>query len=41
MIDYKYIHLGLFADKSDAIAARKQSESKYGYHPNHGKKRTL
>jgi hypothetical protein len=31
-------HLGAFANKSDAIAARKIAEAKYGYHPNHGRK---
>lgn len=29
--------LGLYSDKSDAIAARKAAEMIYGYHPNHGR----
>lgn len=33
----KRVHLGSFSDKSDAIAARKAAEVKYGYHPNHGR----
>ena len=30
-------HLGSFATKADAIAARKQAEIEMGYHPNHGR----
>lgn len=33
----KAIPLGRFAKLEDAIAARKQGELLYGYHPNHGK----
>jgi len=33
----KRILLGYFDSKSEAIAARKFAETKYGYHPNHGK----
>jgi len=29
--------LGRFSIKSDAIAARKEAEAKYGFHPNHGR----
>ena len=29
-------HLGLFKKKSDAIAARKAANIKFGFHPNHG-----
>lgn len=35
----KYIYLGQFKDKEDAIAARKAAEGKYGFHKNHGRKR--
>lgn len=37
----KRIHLGLFTDKAEAVAARKAAEVKYGYHPNHGSERPL
>lgn len=33
----KNFHLGLFDDINDAVAARKQGNIKYGFHPNHGK----
>lgn len=33
-------HLGLFLDIADAIAAQQAAAKKYGYHENHGKKRT-
>ena len=36
-VKYESKHLGLFEDKEDAIAARKQAEFAYGFHPNHGK----
>jgi hypothetical protein len=29
-------HIGMFAKLEDAIAARKQAEIDYGFHPNHG-----
>lgn len=37
----KDIHLGYFADKSEAISARKAAEIKYGFHANHGTERPL
>ena len=35
-VDGKLISLGMFNDKIDAVAARKNAEVKYGFHPNHG-----
>lgn len=32
----KWIHLGSFNDKFEAICARKSAERKYGFHENHG-----
>jgi len=32
----KHIYLGLYADKFEAICARKSAEAKYGFHENHG-----
>jgi hypothetical protein len=32
----KYIYLGSFKDKADAIKAREAANIKYGFHPNHG-----
>lgn len=37
MVSGKTIHLGQFTEKTDAIAARKQAEKDYGFHPNHGR----
>lgn len=40
-VNHKRIHLGYFADKSEAISARKAAEIKYGFHANHGTERPL
>lgn len=37
MVNRKHIHLGVFEDINDAIAARKQADIDYGFHDNHGK----
>ena len=37
-VNYKSINLGFFVNESDAIAARKTAEVKYGFHRNHGRK---
>jgi len=37
----KYIHLGSFTDKKDAIAARKGAEVNFDFHPNHGTKQRV
>lgn len=37
-VDGANIHLGRFADKFEAICARKSADNKYDYHPNHGAK---
>lgn len=36
-VNGKQKYLGRFFNKSDAIAARKEAEAKYGFHPNHGR----
>ena len=36
MVDSKTIGLSYFADKFEAICARKSAENKYGFHGNHG-----
>ena len=33
----KQKHLGLFSEKADAVAARKEAEALYGFDPMHGK----
>ncbi len=33
----KVVHLGRFKKKREAIAARKAAETKYNFHPNHGR----
>lgn len=37
VVNNKQIHIGMFADKVDAMAARKSAEKKYGFHNNHGR----
>jgi len=33
----KNIHIGMFDTFEEAVAARKEAEKKYGFHPNHGR----
>ncbi len=35
-VHYKETHLGVYADKFEAICARKSAENKHGFHKNHG-----
>lgn len=37
VVDSKYIHLGYFTTLDDAAVARREAESKYGFHINHGR----
>jgi hypothetical protein len=36
-VNKKSINLGSYADKKDAIEARRNAEARYGFHSNHGK----
>ncbi len=36
-VSKRQVHLGRFVLKSDAVAARKTAEDKYGFHENHGR----
>ena len=36
-VDGKSIHLGSYATKEEAIAARKEAEREFGFHENHGR----
>ena len=37
-VDGKFINLGYFKDKFEAICARMSANNKYGFHANHGNK---
>lgn len=37
VVNKRIKHLGRFADKDEAIAARKAAEIEHGFHPNHGR----
>ena len=37
VINSKYMYLGYFADRFEAICSRKSAESKYNFHENHGR----
>lgn len=37
VVNGRNIFLGEYADKEDAISARKEAEKRFGFHPNHGK----
>lgn len=39
VINGKSVHLGLYQEKADAIAARRKAEADYGFHPNHGQRK--
>lgn len=36
-VDGRRRHLGVFLTRDDAVAARKAAETRFGYHPNHGR----
>lgn len=38
-VDTKRLHLGYFDNKEDAIKARKEAETQYDYHVNHGREK--
>lgn len=38
-VNGKLVALGLFSTREDAVRARKAAERKYGFHPNHGRKK--
>jgi len=40
-VDYKKVHLGVFVEKKEAVAARQTAEKKYGFHSNHGRRRDV
>jgi hypothetical protein len=37
MVNRKNVHIGVFTDFNDAVAARKAAEVAYGFHDNHGR----
>ena len=37
-VNKQIIEIGSFRNLDDAIAARKEAEAKYGFHPNHGRR---
>ena len=40
-INGKNVHLGLYKNKEDAIKTRVEANKEYGFHENHGQKRSL
>ena len=38
-VNGRLLHLGRYAEKDDAVAARKAAEAKYNFHVNHGRAR--
>lgn len=39
--DGKRLHLGYYTSFDEAVRVRKQAEIEYGYHPNHGRQKTI